>query len=144
MAIDTATTYARVRDALFDGADLHHLNITVREMDVLAAMVNRAVNHMSEPREDRLHGREVEVLVGLARGLTYAAIGAEMGLSESTVRKYGTELYRVLGATNRYQAVVLGLVMGDLDLVELAEAVTRDNLAADDDAEATGPARAAA
>ncbi|OPC84181.1 hypothetical protein B4N89_27540 [Embleya scabrispora] len=131
MAIETATTHARIRDALLDGADLHHLNVTVREVDVLAAMVDLALNGGNETREGRLHGRAVEVLAGLGRGLSNADIGREMGLNEGTVRKYASELFKTLGACNRGQAVVLGLASGDLDLAELAEAIARDNLAAE-------------
>ncbi|MFG1912556.1 response regulator transcription factor [Kribbella sp. NPDC048928] len=72
------------------------------------------------PGEDRptagptvsLSPRETEVLQMLARGLPVAAIGAALYVSHSTAKTYVARLYEKLGATNRAQALMLGLCYG--------------------------------
>jgi len=55
--------------------------------------------------ETSLSEREAAVLAALAAGKTTALIGAELWLSEHTVKYHLTNIYRKLGATNRAAAV---------------------------------------
>lgn len=59
-----------------------------------------------------LSRRETEVLEMLGRGLPVAAIGAALYVSHSTAKTYVARLYEKLGATNRAQALILGLRYG--------------------------------
>ena len=62
-----------------------------------------------------LSGREVEVLKRLAEGKVYKQIGAELGLSTSTVRTHLHNIYGKLGAVDRAQAVLIATGQGWLE-----------------------------
>lgn len=51
-----------------------------------------------------LSGREVEVLQGVARGLSNRAIARELWLSDQTVKFHLRNIYRKLGVSNRTEA----------------------------------------
>jgi DNA-binding NarL/FixJ family response regulator len=53
--------------------------------------------------------REIEVLVGMSNGRSNAQIGQELFLSEDTVKTHARRLFRKLGASDRAQAVAIGL-----------------------------------
>ncbi|WP_421734681.1 DNA-binding response regulator [Cellulomonas sp.] len=56
--------------------------------------------------------REIEVLTGMSHGRSNAQIGAELYLSEDTVKTHARRLFRKLGANDRAQAVAIGLRRG--------------------------------
>lgn len=56
--------------------------------------------------------REMQVLQLLARGLANKQIAAALGISEHTVKFHVSAIYAKLGATNRAEAVRLGLQRG--------------------------------
>ncbi len=56
--------------------------------------------------------RELEVLSGMSHGRSNAQIGAELFLSEDTVKTHARRLFRKLGAADRAQAVAIGLRSG--------------------------------
>ncbi len=62
--------------------------------------------------EVALTKREVEVLIGMSNGRSNAQIGAELFLSEDTVKTHARRLFRKLGAADRAQAVAIGLRRG--------------------------------
>jgi len=51
--------------------------------------------------------RQREVLTGMSRGLSNKRIAQELGLAEKTVKAHITVVLRVLGASNRTQAVTI-------------------------------------
>jgi DNA-binding NarL/FixJ family response regulator len=59
-----------------------------------------------------LSPREAEVLQLLGQGLSVTAIAAAMYVSPSTAKTYVARLYEKLGASNRAQALVMGLQLG--------------------------------
>ncbi|WP_425457462.1 DNA-binding response regulator [Cellulomonas massiliensis] len=63
----------------------------------------------AEPPRPALTKREIEVLVGMSNGRSNAQIGAELFLSEDTVKTHARRLFRKLGAADRAQAVAIGL-----------------------------------
>jgi DNA-binding NarL/FixJ family response regulator len=63
----------------------------------------------SETPRPALTKREIEVLVGMSNGRSNAQIGAELFLSEDTVKTHARRLFRKLGAADRAQAVAIGL-----------------------------------
>ncbi|NMR18938.1 response regulator transcription factor [Cellulomonas fimi] len=56
--------------------------------------------------------RELEVLGGMSHGRSNAQIGADLFLSEDTVKTHARRLFRKLGAADRAQAVAIGLRRG--------------------------------
>ncbi len=64
----------------------------------------------------RLTPREREVLDLLARGLSNKQIAWELGVSEGTVKYHVAALYAKLGASNRTEALRLGIERGVLSL----------------------------
>jgi len=56
--------------------------------------------------------RELEVLVGMSNGRSNAQIGQDLYLSEDTVKTHARRLFRKLGASDRAQAVAIGMRRG--------------------------------
>ncbi|MCU1432821.1 MAG: two component transcriptional regulator, LuxR family [Actinotalea sp.] len=56
--------------------------------------------------------RELEVLAGMSNGRSNSQIGADLYLSEDTVKTHARRLFRKLGAADRAQAVAIGLRQG--------------------------------
>jgi DNA-binding CsgD family transcriptional regulator len=66
-----------------------------------------------------LSPRERELLLLSARGLSVAEIADMLGLAENTVKVEKSLMRRRLGARNSAQAVVLGVMNGDVTLDEI-------------------------
>ncbi|MFC5380124.1 response regulator [Aquipuribacter nitratireducens] len=60
----------------------------------------------------QLTEREVQVLDGMSRGCSNAAIGKELFLSEDTIKTHARRLFRKLDAADRAQAVATGFRLG--------------------------------
>lgn len=56
--------------------------------------------------------REMEVLIGMSHGRSNSQIGADLFLSEDTVKTHARRLFRKLAAADRAQAVAIGLRRG--------------------------------
>jgi DNA-binding NarL/FixJ family response regulator len=61
---------------------------------------------------ETLSEREVEVLQLLSEGLANKQIALKLGISEHTVKFHSSAIYAKLGATNRTEAVRLGILRG--------------------------------
>lgn len=66
--------------------------------------------------EETLTGRELEVLGGLSQGLANKQISLALGISENTVKYHVSAIYAKLGATNRTEAVRIGVQKGLITL----------------------------
>ncbi|WP_331723625.1 MULTISPECIES: response regulator transcription factor [unclassified Streptomyces] len=75
-----------------------------------AVRANRAQEQL-----DRLSARQRGTLALLARGLSNAQIGVELGITESRVKAQVSELLGALGVANRVQAATLACTAGLLD-----------------------------
>lgn len=64
------------------------------------------------PPPIELTKRETEVLIGMSHGRSNAQIGADLFLSEDTVKTHARRLFRKLEAADRAQAVAIGLRRG--------------------------------
>jgi len=64
------------------------------------------------PGDESLTNREMEVLQGLSQGLANKQIGLALGISEHTVKFHVSAIYAKLGATNRTEAVRIGVQRG--------------------------------
>ncbi|HEY9293113.1 MAG TPA: LuxR C-terminal-related transcriptional regulator [Microlunatus sp.] len=79
-------------------------DLTVRTASMTASPRERA-NTSASPVRPTLSSRERDVLRELARGATYADIGAELFVSENTVKTHVSNLYAKLGASRRSEAL---------------------------------------
>jgi DNA-binding NarL/FixJ family response regulator len=68
-------------------------------------------NHKSAPS---LSPRETDVLRAVARGANNREIGAELGISENSVKMHLKRAYFKLGASDRAEAVTLAIQRGFL------------------------------
>lgn len=69
-------------------------------------------HHSAERSTVELTRREMEVLIGMSHGRSNSQIGADLFLSEDTVKTHARRLFRKLGASDRAQAVAIGLRQG--------------------------------
>jgi DNA-binding NarL/FixJ family response regulator len=86
-------------------------SVTRRLLDRFAALSPPASPHQPAGM-DQLTERELEVLRQMARGLSNAEIGAELYVSETTVKTHVGRILMKLGLRDRVQAVVLAYESG--------------------------------
>ena len=86
--------------------------VTRRLIETFAQQPPALHGHPDDRRLDRLTGREREVLVEMAKGLSNAEIAAALGLSEATVKTHVSRILPKLGLRDRVQAVVLAYQTG--------------------------------
>ena len=72
----------------------------------------RLVSRMRAPAVDALTEREVQVLAGVARGLTNAEIGRELFIGEATVKTHLLRVFAKLGVDDRTRAVLVAVERG--------------------------------
>ena len=122
------TSYAedsQVRDALDAGATGYLLKDTplaqladavrsaARGETVLAPPVAaRLVSRLRAPAADAPTARELEVLAGVARGLTNAEIGRQLFIGEATVKTHLLRVFAKLGVDDRTRAVLVAVERG--------------------------------
>ena len=79
---------------------------------VLAPSVARRLVEQMRGGGERLTVRELEVLGGVARGLSNSEIGAELFIAEATVKTHLLRVFTKLGVTDRTRAVTVALQRG--------------------------------
>ena len=72
----------------------------------------RLVSRMRAPAVDAPTARELEVLAGVARGLTNAEIGRELFIGEATVKTHLLRVFAKLGVDDRTRAVLVAVERG--------------------------------
>ena len=75
-----------------------------------------ARDHRDRAEAPVLSARELQIVAGLARGLTNRAIAEELFLSVHTVRNHIQRICRRLGAQTRLEVVVIAVREGLVDL----------------------------
>ncbi|WP_327357857.1 response regulator transcription factor [Streptomyces sp. NBC_01304] len=68
-----------------------------------------------------LTGREKQVIVRAARGMSNAKIGADLCLSEDTIKTHLQRIYKKTGTHDRAHAVTLLLIRGDITAADVLE-----------------------
>ena len=74
----------------------------------------RLATRVRGPAAPALTPREVEVLRGIARGLSNPDIGRQLFISEATVKSHVTRIFEKLGVNDRTAAVTTAISRGDL------------------------------
>ncbi len=69
--------------------------------------------------DQRLSGKGLEVLTLAAKGLSNKEIGAQMGISEATVKSYFVDVFTKLHVRSRTEAIFVSLKSGLLSLDDL-------------------------
>jgi DNA-binding NarL/FixJ family response regulator len=72
----------------------------------------RLVSRMRAPAVDAPTARELQVLAGVARGLTNAEIGRELFIGEATVKTHLLRVFAKLGVDDRTRAVLVAVERG--------------------------------
>jgi DNA-binding NarL/FixJ family response regulator len=106
----TAAELNAAVDALLEGL-LVVSPVLARKVAWLAAS-----NPSGASPADPLSQREIEVLQHLAQGLPNKQIALRLGISEHTVKFHVSSIYTKLDATNRTEAVRLGVQLGWITL----------------------------
>ncbi len=102
-------------EELIAGVIAVHAGLLVGTPPLLGPALNRAWEAgggMDEASFEPLTERETQVLQLLAQGLANKQIAISLGISEHTVKFHVSSLYGKLGATNRTEAVRLGIQSG--------------------------------
>jgi DNA-binding NarL/FixJ family response regulator len=69
--------------------------------------------------QEKLSAKGLEVLTLAAKGLSNKEIGAELGISEATVKSYFVDVFSKLGVRSRTEAIFVSLKSGLLSLDDL-------------------------
>ena len=100
-----------VKEAFKETLDLrNHLTILLRETAALKE-TSPIINKFNYP-ETPLTKRELEVLILIKKGLTNGQIGKQLFITERTVKFHITAILSKLNASNRTEAVDIGLKRG--------------------------------
>ncbi len=86
---------------------------------VVAGMSRRAFERVGEGRM-LLSGREMQILLLAARGRSNRQIARELALSEATIKRNLTNVYRRMGVASRGEAVREALSMGIFNAHDIA------------------------
>ena len=97
------------RDQLVAG-----VRAAARGESALSPSVARRLVQQLRGDADRLTAREQEVLSGVARGLSNAAIGRELFITEATVKTHLLRVFGKLGVDDRTRAVTVAIQRGIL------------------------------
>lgn len=80
----------------------------------LSPSVARRLVQQVRGSDERLTPRETQVLAAVARGLSNAAIGAELFIAEATVKTHLLRVFAKLGVDDRTRAVTIAMERGYL------------------------------
>ncbi|MBC8508169.1 MAG: response regulator transcription factor [Anaerolineales bacterium] len=89
-----------------------HQGLVVVPPELLEPLLTTYQNGDAEDLVEPLTPRETEVLELLAQGLANKQIAYELEISDHTVKFHISSVYRKLGATNRAEAVRIGIRLG--------------------------------
>lgn len=125
LVLTTYDTDASIMKAIEAGATGYLLKDTPREElfqavraasrgeSVLApAVAARLMTRMRAPAEEKLSGREIEVLQLVAHGASNKEIGKSLHISTATVKTHLIHIFDKLGVDNRTAAVTVALEKG--------------------------------
>ena len=86
-------------------------------------VIKYSLHHATKPvkpvAQDRISAKGVEVLSLAAKGLSNKEIGAQLGISEATVKSYFVDVFQKLNVRSRTEAIFVALKSGILSLDDL-------------------------
>ena len=96
---------------------VHAIRAAARGETVLAPpVVAKLADRMRAPATPVLTPRELDVLGGVARGLSNAEVGAELHIGEATVKTHLVRVFEKLQVSDRTAAVTAAYRLGLLSL----------------------------
>lgn len=98
--------FARVRNTLaFNQQDLANLGATCTHLSARLAELRTSTSIAPNPFLKRLTSREVQIANLVAKGLTNAEIGAELWITQNSVKQALKRMFRKLGVSARTEMV---------------------------------------
>lgn len=95
----------------------------VLSQEVSQEVLKYALHHTARPTKpvphEKLSGKGMEVLSLAAKGLSNKEIGAQLGISEATVKSYFVDVFQKLNVRSRTEAIFVSLKSGILSLDDL-------------------------
>lgn len=110
-AVEAGATGYLLKDTPRDDL-VEAVRAAARGETVLAPSVARRLVAQVRSGGERLTPRELEVLAGVARGGSNAQIGAELFITEATVKTHLLRVFAKLGVDDRTRAVTVALERG--------------------------------
>lgn len=107
----TPTNLVRAIRSVRSGMSTVHPGITRRLLERLSAVSTRSAG-AANIHSNGLTPREVEILVGIANGMSSRELAAKLFVSESTVKSHLRTIYRKINVRDRSQAVAYALRKG--------------------------------
>jgi len=87
--------------------------------EVLKYALQHVVRPIKQVDQEKLSVKGMEVLTLAARGLSNKEIGANLGISEATVKSYFVDVFQKLNVRSRTEAIFVSLKSGILTLEDL-------------------------
>ncbi len=87
--------------------------------EVIRYGLHHATKAVKDVPRERLSAKGLEVLTLAAKGLSNKEIGAQLGISEATVKSYFVDVFSKLGVRSRTEAIFVSLKSGLLSLDDL-------------------------
>jgi DNA-binding NarL/FixJ family response regulator len=94
------------------GMSTVHPGITRKLLERISLMSRARTPGAAPIHSDGLTAREVEILVGVSKGLSSRELAAKLFVSESTVKSHLRTIYRKIGVRDRSQAVAYAIRKG--------------------------------
>jgi DNA-binding NarL/FixJ family response regulator len=117
-AVEAGATGYLLKDAVRDDL-VSAVRAASRGESVLSpAVAARLMGQVRAPADDRLSGREIDVLELVARGHANKQIAARLQISEATVKTHLVHIFGKLGTDDRTSAVTSALERGIIRLTD--------------------------
>jgi DNA-binding NarL/FixJ family response regulator len=108
----TPSNLVRAIRAVQAGMSTVHPGITRKLLERISLMSRARTPGAAPIHSDGLTAREVEILVGVSKGLSSRELAAKLFVSESTVKSHLRTIYRKIGVRDRSQAVAYAIRKG--------------------------------
>ena len=108
----TPSNLVRAIRAVRAGMSTVHPGITRKLLERISLMSRARTPGAAPIHSDGLTAREVEILVGVSKGLSSRELAAKLFVSESTVKSHLRAIYRKINVHDRSQAVAYALRKG--------------------------------
>lgn len=108
----TPSNLVRAIRAVRAGMSTVHPGITRKLLERISLMSRARTPGAAPIHSDGLTAREVEILVGVSKGLSSRELAAKLFVSESTVKSHLRTIYRKIGVRDRSQAVAYAIRKG--------------------------------